>query len=111
MVTLFCLSLRGGLGRTSFRFFSVGRCRFGYGVTAWRMKRNIPLIALLAEGDNELFIDFRSICSIRAFLSAVKRRPVFQLLEFIFAQDELVVKGTDGKYLNECIVAFYKEQK
>lgn len=80
-------------------------------VTAWRMKRNIPLTALLAEGDNELFIDFRSICSVRAFLSAVKRRPVFQLLEFIFAQDELVVKGTDGKYLNECIVAFYKDQK
>ncbi len=81
------------------------------GVTAWRMKRNIPLTALLAEGDNELFIDFRSIYSIRAFLSTVKRRSVFQLLEFIFAQDELVVKGTDGKYLNECIVAFYKEQK
>lgn len=78
-------------------------------VTEWRMKRNIPLIALLAEGDNELFIDFRSICSIRAFLSAVKKRPVFQLLEFIFAQNELVVKGVDGEYLNECIVAFYKE--
>lgn len=78
-------------------------------VTAWRMKRNIPLTALLAEGDNELFIDFHSICSIRAFLSAVKKRPVFQLLEFIFAQDELIVKGTDGEYLNECIVAFYKE--
>lgn len=78
-------------------------------VAAWRMKRNIPLTALLAEGDNELFIDFHSVCSIRAFLSAVKKRPVFQLLEFIFDQDELVVKGTDGEYLNECIVAFYKE--
>lgn len=80
-------------------------------VAIWRMKRNIPLRALLAEGDNELFIDFHNICSIRAFLSAVKNRSVFQLLEFIFAQDELVVKGTDGEYLNECIVAFYKEQK
>lgn len=80
-------------------------------VTVWRMKRNIPSTVLLAEGDNELFIDFRSICSIRAFLSAVKKYPVFQLLEFIFAQDELVVKGADGEYLNECIVAFYKEQK
>lgn len=78
-------------------------------VTVWRMKRNIPSTVLLAEGDNELFIDFRSICSIRAFLSAIKKYPVFQLLEFIFAQDELVVKGTDGEYLNECIVAFYKE--
>lgn len=78
-------------------------------VAVWRMKRNIPVTALLAEGDNELFIDFHSTCSIRAFLSVVKKCPVFQLLEFIFAQDELVVKGTDGKYLNECIVAFYKE--
>ena len=78
-------------------------------VAVWRMKRNIPLTALLSEGDNELFIDFHSICSIRAFLSAVKKRPAFQLLEFIFDQDELVVKGTDGEYLNECIVAFYKE--
>lgn len=73
------------------------------------MKRNIPVTALLAEGDNELFIDFHSTCSIRAFLSVVKKRPVFQLLEFIFAQDELVVKGTGGEYLNECIIAFYKE--
>lgn len=78
-------------------------------VAVWRMKRSIPVTALLAEGDNELFIDFHSTSSIRAFLSAVKKRPVFQLLEFIFAQDKLVVKGTDGKYLNECIVAFYKE--
>lgn len=78
-------------------------------VAEWRMKRNIPVTALLAEGDNELFIDFHSTYSIRAFLSVVKKRPVFQLLEFIFAQDELVVKGTDGEYLNECIVAFYKE--
>lgn len=80
-------------------------------ITVWRMKRNISSTVLLSEGDNELFIDFHSICSIRAFLSAVKKYPVFQLLEFIFAQDELVVKGADGEYLNECIVAFYKEQK
>lgn len=80
-------------------------------VTLWRTKRNIPIYALLAEGDNELLINFHSVLSIRAFLSAAKNHPVFQLLEFISTPDELVVKGPDGEYLNECIVAFYRDSK
>ena len=80
-------------------------------VTLWRTRRGIPLYALLSEGDNELFIDFHNILSVRAFLSTVRNRIGFQLLEFIFTQDELLVKGPDGEYLNECIVAFYRELK
>lgn len=80
-------------------------------ITSWRIKRGIPLYALLPEGDNELFIDFHSILSVRAFLSTVRGRIKFELLEFIFTQDELPVKGPDGEYVNECIVAFYKDLK
>lgn len=80
-------------------------------VTEWRTKRNIPEFVLLSEGDNELYVDFKSPISIRAFLSAVKKRIAFQLLEFIFTPDNLIVEGTDGKYLNECIVGFYRDSK
>lgn len=80
-------------------------------VTRWRTKRNIPVYVLLSEGDNELYIDFESPISIRAFLSTVKKRMAFQLLEFIFTSDDLIVEGTDGKYLNECIVGFYRDSK
>lgn len=80
-------------------------------VAKWRTKRDIPVYVLLSEGDNELYVDFGSPVSIRAFLSAVKKRMEFQLVEFIFNSDNLVVKGSDGKYLNECIVGFYRDSK
>lgn len=80
-------------------------------VSNWRKKRNIPVYVLLSEGDNELYIDFESPISIRAFLSTVKKRTTFQLLEFIFSPDNLIVEGRDGKYLNECIVGFYRDSK
>ena len=80
-------------------------------VSNWRKKRNIPVCVLLSEGDNELYIDFESPISIRAFLSTVKKRTTFQLLEFIFPPDNLIVEGRDGKYLNECIVGFYRDSK
>lgn len=77
-------------------------------IAKWRLQRKIPEHALLSENDNELYIDFESPISIRAFLCTIKKRKSFQLLEFVFSSDNLVVEGADGKYLNECIVGFYR---
>lgn len=92
-------------------FYQVSNNELVIKVLNWRKKRNIPVYVLLSEGDNELYIDFESPISIRAFLSTVKKRTTFQLLEFIFSPDNLIVEGRDGKYLNECIVGFYRDSK
>lgn len=92
-------------------FYQVSDNELVIKVSNWRKKRNIPVYVLLSEGDNELYIDFESPISIRAFLFTVKKRRTFQLLEFIFPPDNLIVEGRDGKYLNECIVGFYRDSK
>lgn len=80
-------------------------------VGEWRAKRKIPELTSLADGDNELFVDFNSCLSIYALFSVVKKRDAFVLKEFLFSPDALVMKGNNGDYLNECIVPFYKDEK
>lgn len=46
-------------------------------IKAWKELRNIPDKVVLADGDNELYIDLNNPLSIRAWLSVVKKRPVF----------------------------------
>ena len=78
-------------------------------VKEWKNSRNIPDTVLLADGDNELFIDMKNPLSIRAWLSIVKKRPSFQLEEFLFDPATAVVRGPDGVFTNEFIFAFYKD--
>jgi hypothetical protein len=78
-------------------------------VKEWQRKRNIPDKALLADGDNELYIDMNHPLSIRAWLSVVKKRSSFQLEEFLFDPKTAVVRGSEGVFTNEFIFAFYRE--
>ena len=47
--------------------------------------------------------------SIRAWLSVVKKRSIFQLEEFLFNPALAVVRGQEGVFTNEFIFAFYKD--
>ena len=70
----------------------------------------IPQNSLLADYDNELYVDWNNILSIRAFLSTVKTRKNFLIKEFLFADKNLMIKDEKGfGYLNECIVSFQKK--
>lgn len=76
----------------------------------WRKDKMIPLHSLLADYDNELFIDWNNIISIRAFLSTIKTRKDFLIKEFLFVDRDLIIKDEKGLgYLNECIVSFQKK--
>ena len=77
-------------------------------IKAWQNGRNIPDKVVLADGDNELFVDMNNSLSIRAWLSGVKKRPVFQLEEFLFNPKTAVVHGPEGVFTNEFIFAFYR---
>ena len=78
-------------------------------IKEWQEGRNIPDRVLLADGDNELYIDLNNPLSIRAWLSVVKTRPSFFLEEFLFNPETAVVRGPEGVFTNEFVFAFYKE--
>lgn len=77
-------------------------------IKQWRERRNIPDRVVLADGDNELYIDMNHPLSIRAWLSIVKKRPSFRLEEFLFDSTTAVVRGEEGVFTNEFIFAFYR---
>jgi len=79
-------------------------------IEKWRMGIFLPRYVLLQDGDNELFIDWESFISIRSLFSIIKKRSVVKFTEFPFETDDIVVRGKNGRYLNECIAAFYKEK-
>ena len=76
---------------------------------ALRDRRQLPRWAILADGDNELPIDFDSAISVDAFVQLVRSREAVQLVEMHPAPDQLVVEGADGRHAHEIIVAFVRE--
>ena len=77
----------------------------------WRETKRIPKYSLLADYDNELFIDWNNIISVRSFLSTVKMQNYFFIKEFLFDKEDLVIKDIEGNgYLNECIVSYIKKK-
>ena len=77
-------------------------------IKEWKDGRNIPDSVVLADGDNELYVDMKNPLSIRAWLSVVKKRPSFYLEEFLFNPATAVVRGLEGVFTNEFIFAFYQ---
>jgi len=80
-------------------------------IKEWQKMRNIPDKVLLADGDNELYVDLNNPLSIRVWLSIVKKRPSFRMEEFLFDPATAVVHGPEGVFTNEFIFAFYRESK
>ncbi|MCC8145536.1 MAG: lantibiotic dehydratase family protein [Bacteroidales bacterium] len=78
-------------------------------VTSWREKLGLPQEILLSDGDNELFVNCSSYCSLQSFFGAIKNRKKIKLTEFSFPTGYQAVKdGKSNIYTNECIVAFHK---
>ncbi|WP_299534492.1 lantibiotic dehydratase family protein [Ulvibacterium sp.] len=79
-------------------------------VNSFRESLKIPQFAMLADGDNELLINFQNLTSVRMFLDTVEKRTEFKLTEFLFAEDG-VVKHEKAYYTNQVIVSFFNEEK
>lgn len=78
-------------------------------IDVWRKGIDLPQEALLADGDNELYVEFGNIYSVKAFYSIIKRRNRFRLKEFLFDKQNALVKSEEQPYLSECIISFYKQ--
>jgi len=68
----------------------------------------IPQFAMLAEGDNQLLINFKNLSSVRIFLDSFKTK--IKLVEFIFTE-EGIVKMNGESYTNQIVVSFYNQQR
>jgi len=80
-------------------------------IQEWKKERNIPQLALLTEGDNELLVDFENVLSIKMLFAAIKKRPNFELKEFLFDMQNSVIKDDNGNpFTNEFIITFHKKQ-
>lgn len=77
-------------------------------VTEWRLTKRMPELVLLEQGDNTLFVSFKSLLSVRTLFASVKNNSAFTLKEFLFNVKNAVVKNGDGVFTNEFVFAFYK---
>lgn len=76
---------------------------------SWRVENKIPNCCLLSDFDNDLFVDWSDISCLRSFLSLVKNRKYFRLTEFIYNENDAVVRDESGNgYLNECVLTLIK---
>jgi hypothetical protein len=77
---------------------------------AWKEKFKLPDYVLLADGDNELLLNLNNLLCIKTLLSLVKKRPGFQLKEFLFNAEKALVKRGEESFTNQVIFSFYKSQ-
>lgn len=80
-------------------------------IRQWREQKRIPPYVALADSDNKLFINLENIMCIKTLFSVTKKRPNFQLIEFLFNRENAVVKGPEGVFTNEFVFAFYNAGK
>lgn len=81
-------------------------------ITAWREKWNIPKLVVLADGDNELMINFEDELSIKMLVSAIKNKDRIILEEFLFDVNNLLIKDKDGNgYTNEIIAVLLRNKE
>jgi hypothetical protein len=72
--------------------------------TEWKIPRYINLI----EGDNELLIDLENKRSIYVMLDVISKKEKISFEEFLFYDENQVVKRGDSNFTNQVIISIYK---
>lgn len=75
----------------------------------WRKKINMPEWVSLVDGDNELVIKLNHLLTLKTLISTVKSRSSFVLKEFFADEENMVIRNEEGRFTNEIIFSFYKE--
>jgi thiopeptide-type bacteriocin biosynthesis protein len=77
------------------------------GVAQFRNQWNLPQYMVLADGDNELLVDFENEAMVVVLLDAIKNRAVFMLREFLNEQQQ-VTNGHGTAYVNQFVAVLNK---
>jgi len=77
--------------------------------TNFNGERKIPQKVLLVESDNQILIDFDQQDSTLMFLNYLKKNKVVFIEEFLFTNENCIVKDKQGQsHTNEIIIPVYK---
>jgi len=76
-----------------------------------RTERRMPRRVLLADGDNELLVDFENILSVEAGLDVIEGRREAVLFELFPQPGELCARGPEGRFVHELVVPFVRARE
>lgn len=80
-------------------------------VAKLREARQLPDVAVLADGDNMLRVDFDDPASLESFVRLVKRRDEAVLEELYPGPDQLCCSGPEGAFAHELVVPFVVDKE
>jgi thiopeptide-type bacteriocin biosynthesis protein len=72
----------------------------------FRRDRRMPRYIVLADGDQELLLDFDNALALDAVIDLIKNRHELLLTELYPSPDELCASGPEGRFVHELIVPF-----
>jgi thiopeptide-type bacteriocin biosynthesis protein len=75
-----------------------------------RAERRMPRRMLLADGDNELLVDFDNVLSVEAWLDVLEGRNEASLFELFPSPEELCARGPEGRFVHELVVPFVRSR-
>ncbi len=73
-------------------------------------KWKIPNQVVIADRDNELFIDFSNDLSVEVFLDVIRKKESIVLKEFLFDENTPIVDENGKRYTNQFIASFVKDE-
>jgi len=76
-----------------------------------RTERRMPRRVLLADGDNELLVDFDNVLSVEAWLDILEKRGDALLFELFPGPGELCARGPEGRFVHELVVPFVRTRE
>ncbi|HEU4555525.1 MAG TPA: lantibiotic dehydratase [Chitinophaga sp.] len=75
---------------------------------AFREKWKLPQLVVLADGDNELLINFEDADMVATFMEAIRRKPAFTLREFV-QQQQCITDANGNAYANQLVAVLNRK--
>lgn len=80
-------------------------------VHEWRTRRGMPRFVTLADGDNELLVDFENVLSVETFYDLIEGRDRARLNESFQGPERLCASGPEGRFVHELVVPFARKPR
>jgi lantibiotic biosynthesis protein len=77
----------------------------------WRRAARVPRFVYIAEGDNNLLIDFEAALSREAFFDHIRKQSSAMLVEMFPSPEALPVLGPGGTFVHEMVVPFVRNRE